>query len=129
MDQNQFDRGQAAGLAIASAARNSTGDLLAELVTRELADLNKPGEIATCVGILAKILTQHFNAEVNPDKHSAASGAIVDALRAAFAQEHTHEQLTSAVLAAVSDLNRNELAAVLAAFVTTHYFVDPDGEG
>ncbi|MDJ0027473.1 hypothetical protein QM583_10250 [Gordonia alkanivorans] len=127
MDEH-FDKGQAAGLAIASATRNSTDAQVAELVTREFADLHSPQAAVTCVATLAKILTQHFNAEVKLDNLSTALAAIIEAIRVAFAEEQTADQLGDAVRAAVSNLNRNELAGTLASFVVGHYHLEAEGD-
>ena len=128
MDEH-FERGQAAGLAIASATRNNS-DLsqVAELVTREFADLGSPQAAATCVGTLAEILTQHFHAAIKPDHVTDAAQDIAEAIRVALAERQTGEQLTDSVLGIVANLNRNELAATLATFVVAHFHLDPESE-
>lgn len=127
MDEH-FEKGQAAGLAIASATRNATDEQVAELVTRELAAMTHPGEVATCVATLAKILTQHFHAAIDEGHVTTASARVLEAIRVAFADEQTTEQLTDAVLTAVADLNRNEVSATLASFVVAHYHLDSEGD-
>lgn len=122
--QNGLD----AGTAIAVAARNNPpGSQLNELVVRELNDLTHPAEVLACVATVATILSQHFRAPVTPGRVEEAGTRIPEAIRTAFAEEQTGDQLTNAVLTLVADLNRNELAATLAAFVVAQYYVDPEG--
>ena len=68
----------------------------------------------------------HDYSDINADHVMGASDEIASAIRTAFTDEHTTEQLTNAILAVIADLNRNELAAVLTSFVIAHFHLDPE---
>ncbi|QMU22891.1 hypothetical protein [Gordonia rubripertincta] len=70
----------------------------------------------------------HDYSDVRAGHVMDASEGITTAIRTAFTDEHTADQLTDAILAIVDNLNRNELAAVLASFVCAHYHLDPEGQ-